>query len=80
MLKSQPQYFSVKLCLDIINTDHNMRVFNAKRGLTVHFIQDELVSGEVQFSQVQVSDVSIGLLEKPPHTNSLICLSCWTYI
>lgn len=65
MLKSQPQYFSVKL--DIINTDHSMRVFNAKRGLTVHFIQDELVGGEVQFSQVQVSDVSIGLLEKTPH-------------
>lgn len=32
--------------------------------LTVHFVQDELISGQVQFSQVKVSDVSISFLEK----------------
>lgn len=52
-----------------------------KYGLTVHFIQDELVSGEVQFSQVQVSDVSISLLEED-HAQIIIsiCLSWWVYI
>lgn len=32
--------------------------------LTVHFVQDELVSGEIQLSQIQVGDVSIRLLER----------------
>lgn len=37
---------------------------NDKCCLTVHFIQDELISGEVQFSEVEVSDVAVSLLEK----------------
>lgn len=32
--------------------------------LTVHFIQDELISGEVQLSQVQVGDAAVGLAEE----------------
>jgi len=35
-----------------------------KRGLTVHFVQDELVRGEVQLPQVQVGHFSISVLEK----------------
>lgn len=30
--------------------------------LTVYFIQDELISGEVQLSQVQVGDTAVGLV------------------
>lgn len=52
---------------DVINTDHNIRFVGEKRGLTVDFVQDKLISGDVQFSQVQVNDFSISLLKEITH-------------
>lgn len=37
---------------------------NKKMVLTVNFIEDELISGEVQLSQIQVGDAAVGLAEE----------------
>ena len=53
-----------------------MQQLVSQEELTVHFIQDVLVSGEVQFSQVQVGHVSVSLLQEThTHRESLTHVS-----
>lgn len=52
---------------DCISSDHMKHMIYNNCFLTVYFIQDKLISGEVQFSQVEVGDVCISLLQTKTH-------------
>lgn len=72
---SDKQTLPETLDTTMVSTRPRSRYKEVGHVLTVYFIQDKLISGQIQFSKVEVSDVSISLLEKKSNKCSFIIIS-----